>query len=137
MTHDEHAQAAQSLQSLAQEANKALQACFRADLAHPYHAHSQQHNQGYAPACCCFSAAASACSWGSFSLSLSCTCLPKLLLLKAVSRVTGAAAARRMPDACSPVLDTSLMVMSPVAVVQEATHGIDVLGTMIDSQLVQ
>lgn len=44
---------------------------------------------------------------------MSCTCLPKLLLLRAVSNVTGAAAARRIPEACSPVLDTSLMVIRP------------------------
>jgi hypothetical protein len=65
------------------------------------------------PACCCFSAAASASSCGSFSFSPSCTCLPRLLLDSAVSSVTGAAAAMRMPDACSPVLETSLMVSRP------------------------
>lgn len=67
------------------------------------------------PACCCLSAAASASSCGSFWFRLSCTCLPRLLLLSAVSRVTGAAAAMRMAEDCSPVLDTSLMVSRPTA----------------------
>jgi hypothetical protein len=74
------------------------------------------------PACCCFSCSASACSCGSLSFSLSCTCLPKLLLLRAVRSVTGAAAARRIPEACSPVLDTSLMVTRPAHTHHRTTY---------------